>query len=221
MAYFLAIEGADGAGKGTVSAALVEVLQAAGRRAVLVSFPRYTETVGGYAIGEVLAGRMPRETSPEAAAVLYALDRLESRTHVEALAAVNDVLVFDRHVASNMAYQAARTDSAEEADRLMRWIWRLETEQFALTPPHRSIYLDTPAETAREFIRLKHQRSYTARTFDEYEADDALQARVRDNYRRLAAADPERWLVVETVRNGGPRPPVEIATEIAANLPAL
>ncbi|SEN08663.1 dTMP kinase [Sphingomonas gellani] len=219
MAYHLAIEGADGAGKGTVSAALVEALRAQGRRAALVSFPRYAETVGGYAIGEVLAGRMPRTTSPEAAAVLYALDRLESRDHVRALADDHDVLVFDRHVASNMAYQAARTSSIEEAGRLMRWIWQLETEQFGLIPPDRAIYLDTPAEVARGFIRLKQQRSYTARTFDEYEADDALQNRVRDNYRGLAAADPERWRIVATVAGEGPRAPAEIAQEIVAGLP--
>lgn len=218
MAYYLGIEGADGAGKGTVSAALVDHLKATGRRAALVSFPRYTETVGGFAIGEFLAGRLPRAVSPRAAATLYALDRHESRDHLARLADAHDILVFDRYLASNMAYQAAQVPDAE-APALMRWIERLELDSFGLVPADRSVYLDTPADVARRFIALKQQRSYTSRTYDEYEGDDALQARVRDNYRALAAADPARWHVVATTTNGDPRPPAAIALEIAAALP--
>ena len=51
MSFLLAIEGADGAGKATASALVVEQLRAAGRTADVVSFPRYTETVGGWALG--------------------------------------------------------------------------------------------------------------------------------------------------------------------------
>lgn len=218
MAFYLAIEGADGAGKGTVSAALVQHLVADGRRAALVSFPRYADTVGGFAIGEFLAGRMGRAVTPQAAAVLYALDRFESRDRLQALAAENDVLVFDRYLASNMAYQGAQVESDSSPD-LMNWIAELETGSFGLRLPDRSVFLDTPAAVSRRFIAQKHQRSYTDRTFDEYEADDGLQDRVRANYRRLASAEPSRWQVVATTINDQPRPPADIAGEIAAALP--
>jgi dTMP kinase len=217
MAYYLAIEGADGAGKGTVSAALVDQLRAAGRRAALVSFPRYPDTVGGFAIGAFLAGELSRTMTPEAAATLYALDRFESRDHLAGLAEAHDVLVFDRYLASNMAYQAAQVPD-ERAPALMDWIDALETGPFGLRRPDRSVYLDTPAEVARRFIALKHQRSYTTRTYDEYEADDALQARVRANYAALAAADPAGWQVVQTTHAGEPRPPADLAAEIMVAL---
>ena len=97
-----------------------------GKRAAVVSFPRYGDTIGGHVLGELLSGRLPRGATPESQAVLYALDRFESRDHVAAVAAANDVVVFDRYVASNMAYQAARV-SGDEADRLMEWILALET----------------------------------------------------------------------------------------------
>ncbi|RZM21057.1 MAG: thymidylate kinase, partial [Sphingomonas sp.] len=97
MSFLLAIEGADGAGKATASALVVEQLHAAGRTADVVSFPRYIETVGGWALGAMLAGTLPRGTSPKAA---------------------NDVVVFDRYIASNMAYQAAQVP-ADEADAMM------------------------------------------------------------------------------------------------------
>ncbi|RZK98498.1 MAG: thymidylate kinase, partial [Methylobacterium sp.] len=103
MSFLLAIEGADGAGKATASALVVEQLQAAGRSAAVISFPRYTDTVGGWALGAMLAGTLPRGTSPKAAAVLYALDRMESLDHLMATMAANDVVVFDRYIASNMA----------------------------------------------------------------------------------------------------------------------
>ena len=48
---------------------------------------------------------------------------------------------------------------------------------------------------------------------------ERLQARVRANYRRLAAADPAGWQVVATTQDGTPRAPAEIAAEIAAALP--
>ena len=63
MAFLLAIEGADGAGKATVSAAVADLLRGGGRRAEVVSFPRYAETAGGHVLGEYLAGRLPRDVS--------------------------------------------------------------------------------------------------------------------------------------------------------------
>ncbi len=108
MAFLLAIEGADGAGKATATAAVTERLNAAGLSAAALSFPRYAETVGGWALGEYLAGRLPHAAAPETAATLYALDRFESRPHLIELAETHDIIVFDRYIASNMAYQAAQ-----------------------------------------------------------------------------------------------------------------
>ena len=218
MSFLLAIEGADGAGKATASALVVEQLRAAGRTADVVSFPRYTETVGGWALGAMLAGTLPRGTSPKAAAVLYALDRMESREHLLATMAANDVVVFDRYIASNIAYQAAQVP-AGEADAMMAWIADLETGSFALPKPDLSVYLDTPADIARGLILKKRKRSYTDDAFDAYEADTGLQDRVRANY--AAMVDTRvlgSWLRVSTVEHGASRLPADIAAEIVAAL---
>ena len=214
MAFLLAIEGADGAGKATVAAAIVDAVSSRGQRALVVSFPRYTETVGGHVLGEYLAGRLVQSVSPKAAATLYALDRFESREHVLAAAAANDIVVFDRYIASNMAYQAAQTPKAESSE-MMDWIERLEAGTFALPKPDLSIYLDTPRDVAEQFIRRKRQRSYTSNQFDAYEADRALQDRVCENYRVMAATGRlGRWATVTTTLNGAPRPPSDLAKEI-------
>lgn len=218
MSFLLAIEGADGAGKATASALVVEQLRAAGRTAEVISFPRYTETVGGWALGAMLAGTLPRATSPRAAATLYALDRMESRDHLLAVAAANDFVVFDRYIASNMAYQAAQV-AADEAPALMAWIANLETGAFALPAPDLSVYLDTPAAIARALILKKRKRSYTDDAYDAYEADTGLQDRVRANYAQMAAdAMLGRWATVSTVTDGASRAPAEIAADIVALL---
>ena len=213
MSLLVAIEGGDGAGKATAAAEVSRQLNAAGRRATVLSFPRYAETAGGWALGEYMAGRLPRPVSPRAAAVLYALDRLESRDALLAAMAAHEVVVLDRYIASNLAYQGAQ--AGDEAAALMRWAWALETETFALPPPDVQVYLDTSVDVARGLIAQKRQRSYTDRTFDEYEADTGLQARVRDNYAALAASDwAGRWATVRTVTDGVMRSPPEIAQDI-------
>lgn len=222
MSLLLAIEGADGAGKATTAAEVVRQLEAAALRAAVISFPRYTATVGGHVLGEFLAGTLPRPVTPQAAAVLYALDRFESRDHIAAVAAANDVVVFDRYIASNIVYQAAKV-ADDEADALMRWIVALETGSFALPPPDLSIYLDTPLDTARRQIAQKQQRSYTELVFDQHEADRSLQGRVRDRYAALSDTDLlGDWLRVGTFDGVAMRPPQAIAAEIvAAVLPRL
>lgn len=215
MGLIVAIEGADGAGKATAAANLARLLEDAGRSSTVVSFPRYSETVGGYALGEFLSGRMPRAVSAEAAAVLYALDRLESRERVREAAERHDVVVMDRYIASNIAYQAAKVPPAE-AEAMMAWIVRLETETFALPPPDLSVHLDTPLEFSRELMLRKNPRAYTERSYDEYEADEPLQHRVRSNYAVLASRSVlGPWLTVSTVCGEELRPAAEIAEEIA------
>lgn len=214
MAFLLAIEGADGAGKATVAAATVSALAGRGLRATVVSFPRYTATAGGHAIGAMLAGRLDTVPEPAAAAVLYALDRFESKTHVAEVAAENDVIVFDRYIASNIVYQAAKV-TEEAAPALMQWIAALELQTFALPPPDLSIYLDTPQDLSRQLIAHKHQRSYTDATFDANEADAGLQRRVRERYAALAGGQVlGRWAWVETVTDGALRPPADLAREV-------
>ena len=216
MSVFVAIEGADGAGKATASAAVVARLHADGKRAAVVSFPRYDNTVGGHMLGELLSGRLPRAATPETAAVLYALDRFESRHHVAAVAAANDVVVFDRYVASNMAYQVAKAPSAQAAG-LMRWILALETGSFGLRLPDLTVYLDTPPARALDQILQKRRRSYTDRALDENEADAALQLGVRDAYRSMVEQQiAGRWITVSTVRGEAMRTPADIAEEIVA-----
>jgi len=214
LSYLVAVEGADGAGKATAAENVCKVLRERGLKATVISFPRYRETVGGFALGEFLSGRMPISVTPRAAAVLYALDRLESRSIIESAERSSDIVIFDRYIASNMAYQAAKV-AAHEAEAMMRWIIDLETNTFGLRRPDLSIYLDTPLEIATELMAKKHQRYYTGLAFDKHESDPDLQRRVRENYSELAGSTLlSPWATIATVRAGKLRHPPDIAAEI-------
>lgn len=218
MARLVAIEGADGVGKNTTATTLCAALVAAGQRATVMPFPRYGETVGGVTIGRFLAGELPVPVTTRAAAVLYALDRLEWKSAILDAAATHDVVIFDRYIASNMAYQAAK-EPADDARAMMDWILALETGQFTLPRPDLSVYLDTPWSLAKAMILRKRQRSYTDRSYDEHEADEALQLAVRANYQAMVATDLlGPWRVVQASVDGAMRPPEAIAGEIAAAL---
>jgi dTMP kinase len=218
MARIVAIEGADGVGKNTTSQQLRDTLIAEGRSATIIGFPRYGETLAGVTIGKLLAGEIPVPATPHAAATLYGLDRFEWRDAIREAAETHDVLIFDRYIASNMAYQSARMPEGE-ARGMMDWILALETGQFALPRPDLSIYLDTPWEMAKAMILQKAQRSYTDRAYDEYEADAALQARVRANYETMVAADLlGPWQIVRASEGGAMRPREAIAREILLHI---
>ena len=200
---------------------MYHALAANGISASVISFPRYRDTVGGFALGEFLSGRLPVAATPQAAAVLYALDRMESVSLVKTAGETNDVVIFDRYIASNMVYQASKVP-AHDAYELMAWIWRLEVETFDVPPPDLSIYLDTSLEHARGLMHLKERRSYTERTLDEHEADLELQERVRANYAAVARDGHfGDWRVVRSAAAQGLRPPARIVEEIVALLTPL
>src|SRR5436190_2253058 len=108
----LAIEGIDGAGKNTQAGLLRTRAEASGLSAAVLSFPRYGETRYAQFVADYLNGAYGDLGSVGAhfAALLYAGDRMESRDTVRALAEAHDLVVFDRYVASNLAYQAAKLE---------------------------------------------------------------------------------------------------------------
>lgn len=217
MALLVAIEGIDGAGKGTQARRLVERLEAAGRRVQLLSFPRYGETLFGRAVGDFLNGRFGKldEVNPFLVSLLYAGDRFESRDLLAQALASNDCVVLDRYVASNSAHQGSKV-SGDERAQLLDWIEQIEFGVYALPCPDLTILLDLPAADAQGLIAQKQARTYTDKKADLHEADAAYLERVRDVYLELAKGSG--WHRVDVVRNGALRSVDEIGEEILAHV---
>ena len=181
----IAFEGLDQSGKQTQAELLRDRLKQDGRKARLVSFPDY-----GTSIGEEIARALQgeREHGPEVMQLLYVANRYERKPDLQRWLAGGLILVCDRYMASSVAYgEALGLDPA----------WLTDIQKF-LPPPSLTIMLDIAPDTA---VKRKSADR------DRYERDLAMQGRVRESYRRQAAA--HRWVVLD-----GERPKDAIAADV-------
>ncbi|MCA9082431.1 MAG: thymidylate kinase [Planctomycetaceae bacterium] len=203
MTALIAIEGIDGAGKGTHAARLVERLTQVGIRAGSLQFPRYSETTFGGAIGDFLNGRFGSldQVHPQLASVLYAGDRFESKPVLQQAMDNNDIVILDRFTGSNLAHQAAKLEGAERLE-LMRWIDHVEHVVFGLPRPDMVVLIDISSDWSRRLVSRKEARDYTSSEADIQEANLPYLERVRKCYLQLAQQRDE-WQVVESLDAAG------------------
>jgi dTMP kinase len=191
---FLTFEGGDGSGKTTQVALLTEWLAAQGRTVVHAREPGGTEL--GLELREIILHRRGY-IAPRAEALLYAADRAHNiATHVRPALERGDVVIQDRYLDSSVAYQGAgRVLDGSEVRELSLW-----AAEGLL--PHLTVLLDLDIETGR--TRLDDART----RYDRLEAEAAeFHHRVREAYLALAAAEPERFLVLDA------REPIETLAE--------
>ena len=174
--FLIAFEGLDQSGKQTQAERLRDRLKQDGRKARLVSFPDY-----GTSIGEEIARALQgeREYGADVMQLLYVANRYERKPDLQRWLDGGLVLVCDRYAASSVAYgEAFGLDPA----------WLSDMQRF-LPPASLTIMLDIAPETAAG--RKSADR-------DRYERDLALLGRVRESYRRQAAAGG--WVVLDGER---------------------
>ena len=215
MATLIAIEGIDGAGKGTQAARLVASLREQGLRVDSLQFPRYGATTFGAAIGDFLNGRFGalNEVHPQLAAALYAGDRYESRSLLLHMMANNDVVVLDRFVGSNLAHQSAKLEGHERT-ALVEWIEKIEFEVFQLPRPTLTILIDMSSQMSRELVSRKQARDYTDQEADLQESDLPYLEKVRRCYLALAHSRLD-WRTVHGLNDDGALRTIDdVATEI-------
>lgn len=203
MATLIAIEGIDGAGKGTQAGRLVNALRETGLRVDSLQFPRYSATTFGTAIGDFLNGRFGslNDVHPQLAAVLYAGDRFESRDLLLRMMEANDVVVLDRFVGSNLAHQSAKLDGAART-ALIEWIEKVEFDVFKLPKPKLTVLIDMSSQMSRELVSRKAARDYTDQEADLQESDLPYLERVRRCYLALAHSRLD-WRTVHGLTDDG------------------
>jgi dTMP kinase len=200
---FVTFEGGDGVGKTTQAALLEEWLVAAGRTVLRTREPGGTE-VGVLVRDIVLHHR--GEVSPRAEALLYAADRAHHvATVVRPALARGDVVIQDRYLDSSVAYQGAGRVLGRDEVRMLS-LWAAEG-----LLPDLTVLLDLEPAVARTRLEAEDK------PFDRLEAEEeAFHARVRAEFLALAAADPERFLVLDASLPAG-----ELTEAIRARLTAL
>ena len=171
--HLIAFEGLDQSGKQTQAERLVAALRAHGVDVRFLSFPDYATAIG-IEIGRALQGA--HDYAADTLQLLYVANRYEFRPEIERTMANGGVVVCDRYLASSVAYGDAQGLDAG---------W-LTTIQRYLPQPALTVLLDIPPERSLE-------RKQRAR--DRYEQDLVLLGRVRDSYRRQAAAPS--WVTLD------------------------
>ena len=177
---FVCFEGGDGAGKSTQARLLAEVLEQRGREVVVTRQPGGTP-LGGQIRELVLHGD---HVAARAEALLFAADKAHHVDQlIEPALGRGSVVITDRYVDSSITYQGAgRELGRDEITALQHWA-------VGGLLPDLTIVLDVTPEVGRERRGDVHDRL-------ESEAD-AFHGAVRRGYLALAAADPERYLVLD------------------------
>ena len=178
---FVCFEGGEGAGKSTQARLLVDRLRAEGHEVVLTFEPG--DTAVGKEIRRIVLDPATGELVSRTEALLYAADKAE---HVERVVRPalerGAVVVTDRYVDSSIAYQGTgRGIDAAGLEEMLRWA----TGDLR---PHLTVLLDV--EPAAGLGRFEGR--------DRIESEPAeFHQRAREGFLRLAAADPEHYLVID------------------------
>jgi dTMP kinase len=199
---FLTFEGGDGSGKSTQSALLEKWLIEQGRTVVSTREPGGTEV--GDEIREIVLHRRGHIV-PRAEALLYAADRAHHvATVVRPALERGDIVLQDRYLDSSVAYQGVGRELAADEIRKLS-LWAAEG-----LLPDITVLLDLDVRIGRD--RLDESRT----RYDRLESEAAeFHTRVREAYLALAAAEPERFLVLDATL-----PVDELAASIRARVSA-
>lgn len=180
---FITFEGGDGSGKSTQAELLSTWLADSGRTVVRSREPGGTDL--GLELREIVLHRRGH-IAPRAEALIYAADRAHNiATKVRPAVERGEIVIQDRYLDSSVAYQGAgRVLEPAEVRNVSLWA----TEGFM---PNLTILLDLDESIGRE--RLDEART----KYDRLEAEKRdFHARVRSGYLELAAAEPERFLLL-------------------------
>ncbi|AEG69116.1 MULTISPECIES: dTMP kinase [Ralstonia solanacearum species complex] len=185
---FITFEGIDGAGKSTHLAWFAQQLEARlapqGRKVVVTREP------GGTPLGErlrevLLHERMHLETE---ALLMFASRREHIAEVIQPALERGDWVISDRFTDATFAYQGGgRGLAIERLEALEQWV------QQGLQPT-KTLLFDLAPEIAAA-------RLADARTPDKFEAESAqFFVRTRAEYLRRAAAEPERFVIIDADR---------------------
>ena len=192
---FYVIEGLDGSGKSTQIDLLQDYMSGKGMSCKYLHFPRTDDSIYGDLIARYLRGDLgPLESvNPYLVALIFAGDRYDAGDLINRWLSEDQIVVTDRYVISNIAFQCAKLQDIKDREALKEWILKLEYEYFDIPRPDMSIFLDVPFHFIEKKLtgsRMGEDRDYLRGNADIHEQDLELQKRVRQVYLEMVDADP-------------------------------
>ncbi len=190
----IVLEGLDGSGKSTQMRMLAKRASEEGFDTGYLHFPRFDTPFYGESIARFLRGDI--DVEPYTLALLFAGDRREAAPVLRRWLDEGRWVFLDRYVYSNVGYQCAKVDDADERRRLRDWILELEFEIYGVPRPDVSLFLDVPFRfTEQRLAADRGDRGYLDGGKDVHESSLELQRRVREVYLEAALCDPTLRIV--------------------------
>jgi dTMP kinase len=184
---FITFEGGEGSGKSTQATMLAKRLEALGIAVLLTREPGGSP--GAEIIRHVLLSGAAKPLGPEAEAILFAAARDDHvRCTIAPALAAGKWVICDRFADSTRVYQGAL---GEVDPRLLK---ALERASIGDLKPDLTFVLDVPVEVGLERAAVRRNGSRA----DRFEAEEVkAHEKLRDAYLALAAAEPNRCVLVD------------------------
>jgi len=184
---FVNIEGLDGSGKSTQIKLLKNYFEENNINYKYMHFPRTDSPIYGELIAKFLRGELGKMESvdPYLIALIYAGDRNDTKSQINEWLKQDYLVLIDRYVFSNIAFQCAKLNDNKEINKLSDWIKYLEYEYFKIPKPDIEIFLDVPSEFTKLNLSKNREgidREYLQGKQDIHEKNITFQERVREIY---------------------------------------
>jgi dTMP kinase len=220
---FFVIEGLDGSGKSTQLKLLREHLERNDVPYKYLHFPRLEEGVYGELVARFLRGEMGANdrVDPYLVALIFAGDRADAASQIREWRDQGFLVIVDRYVYSNIAFQCAKLTTAGERDRLRDWILEFEYGYNRLPRPDRNLYLNVPFEFTRKQLNLERNgddRAYLKGVRDIHEENLDFQEQVRQVYLSLQEHVDDLSVIDCMDQDGIMLPPGDISSLIIKNM---
>lgn len=192
--HFIVLEGLDGAGKSTQVSLIKDYLEQKNIQTKFLHFPRTDLPFWGDMIARFLRGEFGNldNVNPYIVALLYAGDRKDASETICKWLSENYVVIADRYVYSNIAYQCAKLKSKEEKMKLREWILDFEFKYHKIPQPTINLFLDVPFVFTKNKLtqaRSGQERNYLQGAHDIHEENLNFQEQVRQEYLDLCQTE--------------------------------
>ena len=197
-APFIIFDGGDGTGKATQAKMTFDQLELVGYKGQVkhIDFPQYKENFMGRILFDCKEGKYGdfSQVLPQAASLIYAGDRFESKEKIEKWLMEKNIVISDRYVSANQIHQGGKIGDPEKRRRFIKWLEDLEYGFLRLPRPDIVIYLDAEVSTALKNIAKRGNA-------DNLEKNRVYLENSRESALAIAEED-ESWVKIKCDKDG-------------------
>ena len=189
MGILINLEGCDSAGKSTQVKLIKHFYENKGKKIKHIHFPMYGHNMFSEMVTNFLQGQYGDndKVDPIFVSNIYSMDRYMYKDELLKDLEENDVLLVDRYVFSNVAYQTSKIKNGyfKSKEELINHITDFEFNFLKLPYPNLILFLDVPLfeiENRLRKERIGADREYLNGKSDIHENDISYQEAVRNIY---------------------------------------